>query len=90
MEPDIGVGFYEQPEKYEEWAKDVDRQYGETYDSIKALHPEDFSDVAMIRTLTKFKTAQVACLIGQGLSEYDKKILAGVIERHIVGVLYKG
>lgn len=90
MEPDIGVGFYEQPEKYEEWAKEVDLQYGETYDTIKALHPKDFSDAAMIRTLTKFKTEQVACLIGQGLSDYDKKILAGVIERHIAGVLYKG
>ncbi len=90
MNPDIGVGFYEQPEKYEECAKEVDLQYGEIYDTIKAMHPEDFSDAAMIKTLTKFKTAQVACLIGQDLSDYDKKILAGVIERHIVGVLYKG
>lgn len=90
MNPDLGVGFYEQPEKYKEWAKEVDSQYCETYDTIKALHPEDFSDVAIIKTLTKFKTEQVACLIGQDLSDYDKKILAGVIERHIAGVLYKG
>jgi hypothetical protein len=89
MDEYIGVGFDAPPEKYEEWSKEVDWQYGETYDTIKAMHPEDFSDVAMIKTLTKFKTDQVACLIGYGLTDYDKKILAGVIERHIVGVLYK-
>ena len=85
-----GVGFYEQPEKYEEWAKEIDKTYLETYDFIKSRHADDFSDVAMIKTLTKFKTDQVACLIGSGLSDYDKRILAGVIERHIAGVLYKG
>lgn len=89
MSPDIGVGFYEHPEKYKEWSKEIDLQYGMTYDTIKAMHPEDFSDVAMIRTLTKCKTEQVACLIGEGLTDYDKKILSGVIERHIAGVLYK-
>lgn len=90
MSLDDGANFYDQPEKYDEWAEGIDKTYIETYELIKKNHPDDFSEVAMVRTLTKFKTEQVACLIGQGLSDYDKKILAGVIERHIAGVLYKG
>ena len=90
MAPEFCSDIFEDHEKYEEWSKEIDDSYCEIYEIIKEKHPENFSDVAMIKTLTKFKTEQVACLIGEGLTDYDKKILAGVIERHIAGVIYKG
>lgn len=90
MNPDLCKDIFEEPEKYKQWAKEVNETYKETYEGVKALHSEGFSEVAMIRTLTKFKTEQVACLIGEGLTDYDKRILEGVIERHIAGVIYKG
>ena len=90
MDTEFCSDIFEDHEKYEKWAKEIDESYGEIYEIIKEKHPDNFSEAAMIRTLAKFKTEQVACLIGDGLTDYDKKILAGVVERHIAGVIYKG
>ena len=90
MQPDNGVDFFGQPNEYEEMSKDIDNSYIETYNAVKDLRKGDFSELAFIKTMVGFKTEQVACLIGDNLSDYDKKILAGVIERHIAGVIYKG
>lgn len=84
----IGMSFICDPEDYEELAKEIDKEYKSLYDELKAKHEDNFSPTAMIRTLTKFKSEQVASLIGDKLSDYDKKILSGVIERHIAGVVF--
>lgn len=84
----IGMSFICDPEDYEVIAKEIDEEYKNLYDKLKADRADDFSPTAMIRTLTKFKSEQVASLIGYKLSDYDKKILSGVIERHIAGVVF--
>lgn len=90
MTPDIEGQIAEELNKYKEIAKEIDKYYIETYNEMKKIHSRDFSEVAFVKALTDFKTEQVVHLIGNGLSDYDKKILSGVIERHIAGVLYKG
>lgn len=90
MDTEFCSDIFENHEKYEKCAKEIDESYSEIYKIIKGRNPDNFSEAAMIMTLAKFKTEQVACLIGQGLSDHDKKVLSGVIERHIAGVLYKG
>ena len=77
-------------EEYKEYAKEIDESYRETFEKIVGIRKEDFNATSCIGTMTKFKTEQVACLIGDNISDYDKKILAGVIERHIAGVVFKG
>ena len=89
----LGLNVFENPEKYDEVSKEVDEAYIEAYNEIKKRCNDDgteFSDVAVIRTLSKVKASQLACLIGQNLTEHDMNVLMGLIERHVAGVLYKG
>lgn len=78
---------------FSECAKIVDNTYRDTYQKLQEVASKDkkvFNANACIWAMVKFKTEQVASLIGDNLTDYDKDILSGVIERHIAGVVYKG
>lgn len=87
---DVAMRFFCSPSEYDEYAKIANEEYLDLQEMIKSDNRGKYNVDAMVKTLTKFKTDQVACLIGYGLTDYDKKILSGVIERHIAGVLSRG
>ena len=87
---DVAMQFFCNPSEYDEYAKIADDEYLDIQERIKSDNKHKYNLDAMVKALVKFKTDQVACLIGYGLTDYDKKILSGVIERHIAGVLSRG
>lgn len=75
--------------EFKEQAKEIDESYKETYAKLES-EVKDFSATKCIAIMAKFKTEQLKLLIGENISEYDEKILNGVVERHIASVVYKG
>lgn len=77
-------------EELVEQAKCIDDAYKETFDEMSKMKKTKFRADVCIKAMTTYRTEQLAHMIGSDLSDYDKKILAGVVERHIAGVIFKG
>lgn len=56
--------------------------YSELLESVESHSPSD-----VIGIIASVRTEQVATLIGENLTEHDKKVLYGLIERHIAGIV---
>lgn len=56
--------------------------YSELLESVESHSPSDVVDI-----IASVRTEQVAALIGENLTEHDKKVLYGLIERHIAGIV---
>ena len=56
--------------------------YNELLESVESRSPSD-----VIGIIASVRTEQVAALIGENLTEHDKKVLYGLIERHIAGIV---
>lgn len=56
--------------------------YDDLLESVKSHSPAD-----VIGIIASVRTEQVSALIGENLTEHDKKVLYGLIERHIAGIV---
>ena len=73
-------------DRMEEEAKKMDDDYKKLYsDLLESVESHSPSDV--IGIIASIRAEQVSLLIGANLTKYDKKILYGLIERHIAGIV---
>ena len=56
--------------------------YNDLLESVESHSPSD-----VISIIASVRTEQVSALIGENITKHDKKVLYGLIERHIAGII---
>lgn len=68
-------------------ARKIDEAYNDMFVFLRGAEP-DLKATEIISIMAQYFVERVALTIGEELNEYDKKILRGVLERHIVEVVF--
>lgn len=68
-----------------EAAKDIDNKFYPVL--YKSLIKNGVSESRAVDILAAIMTEKVSLCIGEGLPEYDKRLLKNIIERHIAGII---
>lgn len=69
-----------------EFAEYTDRTYKELHDAL-LRETEGATSIDIIELIATVQTEKIALIIGKNLSEYDKKVIYGVVERYIAGIV---
>ena len=69
-----------------EFAKYTDRTYKELHDAL-LRETEGATSIDIIELITTVQTEKIALIIGSNLPDYDKKVIYGVVERYIAGIV---
>lgn len=69
-----------------EFAKYTDKTYKELYDAL-LRETEGATPIDIIELIATVQTEKIALIIGNNLPNYDKKVIYGVVERYIAGIV---
>ena len=70
-------------------AEESDKKYETLYNTI-LKETEGATPTTSIALIAAVRSEQVALMIGAKLTDYDKKILRGIIERYVAGIVFMG
>ena len=76
-------------DELKEEGKRLDETYKKLYDELLKVS-DSYRPTDVIDLIASVRTGQIALLIGANLTDYDKKILHGIIERYVAGVVFRG
>lgn len=76
-------------DELKEEGKRLDETYKKLYDELLKVS-NNYRPTDVIDLIASVRTGQIALLIGANLTDYDKKILHGIIERYVAGVVFRG
>ena len=68
-------------------AKKIDNNYNDMFINLRKLAP-DAKAVEIIAIMAQYFAERLALLVGDNINDYDKNILRGVLERHIISVVF--
>lgn len=71
-------------EEFIENAKEIEASYAEAYNALMNGGCEGITASQAIYVIAKVNAERLALMIGVSLTDYDKDVLMGVIERQIV------
>lgn len=69
-------------------AIETDDAYAKIYNELSGRF-DGAKAADVISLIAKVKAEHTALFIGNGLTEYDKRLLRSIIERHIAGIVFK-
>lgn len=69
-----------------EFAEYTDRTYKELHDAL-LRETDGATSIDIIELIATVQTEKIALVIGNNLSDYDKKVIYGVVERYIAGIV---
>lgn len=84
---DLPDGLMPEEVLYEN-AKKIDDAYREMYKHLSVVMAGEATTTEIIVLMAQFFTERLALLVGENLTDYDKNILRGVLERHIAEIVF--
>lgn len=70
-------------------AKAIDESYKKLYDELLKM-PGEYRPTDIIDLIASVRVGHVSLMIGAKLTDYDKKVLHGLIERYVAGIVFNG
>lgn len=69
-------------------ASDIDNIYKDMYSHLTDALKDQATTSEIIAVMSQYFVERLVLMVGENINEYDKNILRGVIERHIVEVVF--
>lgn len=70
-------------------AEAIDESYKKLYEELLKM-PGEYRPTDIIDLIASVRTGHISLMIGAKLTDYDKKILHGLIERYVAGIVFNG
>lgn len=71
-----------------DYAKGADSSYKELYDALTQV--DGVTPTKAIKLISAVHAEKVYLLIGSSLRDYDKKVIRGIVERYVAGIVFEG